>query len=129
MNITENAINKLIEYYSLANASQLANKLEITQGVISNWKSRNAIGALTDTIANKDPEALEFIFSSNSNIQMNNSVSGGQIAQTVKGNLITNNQIIDDIDNSTLSLFKEAYYKAKESNDIKGFRIYLMEYK
>lgn len=56
MNITENAINKLIEYYSLANASQLANKLEITQGVISNWKSRNAIGALTDTIANKDPK-------------------------------------------------------------------------
>ncbi|MCG3668605.1 helix-turn-helix domain containing protein [Aliarcobacter butzleri] len=71
VNITENAISKLIKYYSLANASQLANKLEITQGVISNWKSRNAIGALTDTVANKDPKALEFIFTDNSKFSNN----------------------------------------------------------
>lgn len=62
MNITEQAINRLIKYYSLSNAAQLANKFEITQGVVSNWKTRNAIGALTDTVANKDPNALEYIF-------------------------------------------------------------------
>lgn len=128
MNI-ETLIMKLLSYYQIKTLNDLAIKLDTTQSTISGWKARNAIGALTDTVANKDPEALEFIFSSNSNIQMNNGVSGGQIAKTVKGNLITNNQIIDDIDNSTLSLFKEAYYKAKESDDIKGFRIYLMEYK
>ncbi|MPL66251.1 hypothetical protein SDC9_11920 [bioreactor metagenome] len=128
MNI-ETLIMKLLSYYQIKTLNDLAIKLDTTQSTISGWKARNAIGALTDTVANKDPEALEFIFSSNSNIQMNNDVSGGQIAKTVKGNLITNNQIIDDIDNSTLSLFKEAYYKAKESDDIKGFRIYLMEYK
>ncbi len=128
MNI-ETLIMKLLNYYQIKTLNDLAIKLDTTQSTISGWKARNAIGALTDTVANKDPEALEFIFSSNSNIQMNNGVSGGQIAQTAKGNLITNNQIIDDIDNSTLSLFKEAYYKAKESDDIKGFRIYLMEYK
>ena len=66
MNITEKAIINLIKYYSLSNAAQLANKFEITQGVVSNWKTRNAIGALTDTVANKDPEALEYIFSGNS---------------------------------------------------------------
>ena len=65
MNITEKAITNLIKYYSLSNAAQLANKFEITQGVVSNWKTRNAIGALTDTVANKDPEALEHIFSGN----------------------------------------------------------------
>lgn len=80
MNITENAIINLIKYYSLSNAAQLANKFEITQGVVSNWKTRNAIGALTDTVANKDPEALEYIFSSNTDINnfqnSNNKVSG-----------------------------------------------------
>ncbi|MFY4744122.1 hypothetical protein ACOTVX_11640, partial [Aliarcobacter butzleri] len=53
----------------------------------------------------------------NSNIQINNSVSGGQIAQTVQGDLNTHNQTFDDIDNSTFSLFKEAYFKAQESDD------------
>ncbi len=68
MNITEQAINRLIKYYSLANAAQLANKFEITQGVVSNWKTRNAIGALVDTVANKDSNALEYIFSNNSTL-------------------------------------------------------------
>lgn len=80
MNITEKAIINLIKYYSLSNAAQLANKFEITQGVVSNWKTRNAIGALTDTVANKDPEALEYIFSPNPNINnfqnSNNKVNG-----------------------------------------------------
>lgn len=80
MNITEKAIINLIRYYSLSNAAQLANKFEITQGVVSNWKTRNAIGALTDTVANKDPEALEYIFSSTPNINnfqnSNNKVNG-----------------------------------------------------
>lgn len=53
MNISESKISKLIEYYSLANTSQLANKPKITPWVISNWKIRNEIGALTDTVFNK----------------------------------------------------------------------------
>ncbi|RBQ27948.1 helix-turn-helix domain-containing protein [Aliarcobacter vitoriensis] len=118
MNITENAISKLIEYYSLANASQLANKLEITQGVISNWKSRNAIGALTDTIANKDPEALEFIFSSNSNIyNLQNSTNRTVLDKSSNKEDNTNTYYGNDldIDKNILKLVDTVYSFAKEN--------------
>ncbi|MDN5059116.1 helix-turn-helix domain-containing protein [Aliarcobacter butzleri] len=125
----ESFFDKLLSFYKVKTVTDLADKLNVTRSTVQGWKNRQAIGTVLEFLFINEPSALIYIFSSNSNIQMNNDVSGGQIAQTVKGNLITNNQIIDDIDNSTLSLFKEAYYKAKESDDIKGFRIYLMEYK
>ncbi len=121
-------IEKLLNYYNLTSLQELAEKLNIKQSSLSSWKSRNSINAIRNKC--RELGIYNDIFGDlNSNIQINNSVSGGQIAQTVKGDLNTNNQTIDDIDNSTLSLFKEAYYKAKESDDIKGFRIHLMEYK
>jgi hypothetical protein len=102
--------------------------LRLSGDLVSKWKSRNSVNAIK--VKCRELGIYNEIFGDlNSNIQINNSLSGGQIAQNVKGNLTTNNQNIDDIDNSTLSLFKEAYYKAKESDDIKGFRIHLMEYK
>ncbi|MBF7065394.1 MULTISPECIES: helix-turn-helix domain-containing protein [Aliarcobacter] len=125
----ESFFDKLLSFYKVKTVTDLADKLNVTRSTVQGWKNRQAIGTVLEFLFINEPSALIYIFNSNSNIQMNNGVSGGQIAQTVKGNLITNNQIIDDIDNSTLSLFKEAYYKAKESDDIKGFRIYLMEYK
>lgn len=125
----ESFFDKLLSFYKVKTVTDLADKLNVTRSTVQGWKNRQAIGTVLEFLFINEPSALIYIFSSNSNIQMNNDVSCGQIAQTVKGNLITNNQIIDDIDNSTLSLFKEAYYKAKESDDIKGFRIYLMEYK
>lgn len=128
INEAEILIDNLLSYYNVSTYSDLALKIDTTQANISSWKIRNSINAIKNKC--KELGIYNEIFGDfNSNIQMNNNVSGGQIAQTVKGNLITNNQTIDDIDNSTLSLFKEAYYKAKESDDIKGFRIYLMEYK
>ncbi|MDN5099828.1 helix-turn-helix domain-containing protein [Aliarcobacter butzleri] len=125
----ESFFDKLLSFYKVKTVTDLADKLNVTRSTVQGWKNRQAIGTVLEFLFINEPSALIYIFNSNSNIQMNNGVSGGQIAQTVKGNLITNNQIIDDIDNSTLSLFKEAYSKAKESDDIKGFRIYLMEYK
>lgn len=120
MNITEKAIMNLIKYYSLSNAAQLANKFEITQGVVSNWKSRNAIGALTDTVANKDPEALVHIFSSDKNTQ---NISGDQNANNVQANQIQREKInkneyiipettMDDLN----TLFKIAIENRKENN-------------
>lgn len=64
MNI-EILIGKLLNYYQIKTLNDLAIKLDTTQSTISGWKARNAIGALTDTVANKDPEALEYIFSRN----------------------------------------------------------------
>lgn len=75
MNITEKAVENLIKHYSLKNASQLAEKFGITQGVISNWKTRNGIGALVDTVSKKDEKALSCIFNTkenNSTININN---------------------------------------------------------
>lgn len=118
MNITEKAINKLIEYYSLGNASQLANKFEITQGVISNWKSRNAIGALTDTVANKDPEALEYIFSSNSNVyNLQNSKNHTVLDKSSNKEDNSNTYYGDnlDIDKNILKLVDTVYSFAKEN--------------
>lgn len=128
INEAEILIDNLLSYYNVSTYSDLALKIGTTQANISSWKIRNSINAIKNKC--KELGIYNEIFGDfNSNIQINHSVSGGQIAQTVKGNLTKNNQNIDDIDNSTLSLFKEAYYKAKESDDIKGFRIHLMEYK
>ena len=128
INEAEILIDNLLSYYNVSTYSDLALKIDTTQANISSWKIRNSINAIKNKC--KELGIYNEIFGDfNSNIQIKHSVSGGQIAQTVKGNLTKNNQNIDDIDNSTLSLFKEAYYKAKESDDIKGFRIHLMEYK
>lgn len=79
MNI-EILIGKLLNYYQIKTLNDLAMKLDTTQSTISGWRARNAIGALTDTVANKAPEALEYIFSSEANINnfqnSNNKVSG-----------------------------------------------------
>ncbi|OCL98834.1 hypothetical protein AAX29_01344 [Aliarcobacter thereius] len=109
MNITEQAINRLIKYYSLSNAAQLANKFEITQGVVSNWKTRNAIGALTDTVANKDPDALEYIFSNNSTIinQNNNGRAGGR--DYIENSNSTNEK--NEFDSITTGLIQKAIKK------------------
>lgn len=61
-NLTEKAIDNLINFYDVSNASQLAKKINTTQGVISNWKTRNAIGAVVDKIAKEDNKALPHLF-------------------------------------------------------------------
>ncbi|MFX4235453.1 hypothetical protein ACOL3F_05860 [Aliarcobacter butzleri] len=121
---------KLFNFYNVSTIKELSEKIKIGASTISAWNQRKSITALKK--ACREIGIYNEIFGDlNSNIQMNNGVSGGQIAQNqnIKGNLNINHQIINDIDNSTLSLFKEAYQKAKSSDDIKGFRIYLMDYK
>ena len=106
MNITEQAINRLIKYYSLSNAAQLANKFEITQGVVSNWKTRNAIGALVDTVANKDSNALEYIFRNENINNFQNSKNGfaqafgGQNTNNYNENIQSDNIEIDKNNNT-----------------------------
>lgn len=123
MNITARAINNLIKYYSLSNASQLAKKFEITQGVVSNWKTRNAIGALTDTVANKDPDALEYIFSSKTEIN-NFQNSNNAVAQDLSSNsssqhtLNIGNKSNINIDENILKLIDIMYNSAAEDNKI-----------
>lgn len=122
MNI-EILISKLLSYYQIKTLSDLAIKLNTTQSTISGWRARNAIGALTDTVANKDPEALEYIFSSDKNTQNIKNISGGQNANNVQGNQIQgeetnkNEYIIPETTMDDLNtLFKIAIENEKENN-------------
>ncbi|MCG3653326.1 hypothetical protein [Aliarcobacter butzleri] len=128
MNI-EILIMKLLSYYQIKTLNDLAIKLDTTQSTISGWKARNAIGALTDTVANKDPEALEFIFTNNSKSQHIGSITNSNIANDVQNQNYGTNQNFTDTDEATFSLYKEAYKEAKDNEKIKEFRIHLMSFK
>lgn len=128
MNI-EILINKLIEYYNVKTITELAIKLDTTQSTISGWRARNAIGALADKVASIDSQALSFIFASSSQKIEDNH---GQVAQNVNGDQnftpATAVKKDDNIDAGTYNLFLEAYLKAQKNDDLKGFRVYLMDY-
>ncbi|BAK70971.1 hypothetical protein [Aliarcobacter butzleri] len=128
MNI-EILIMKLLSYYQIKTLNDLAIKLDTTQSTISGWKARNAIGALTDTVANKDPEALEFIFTNNSKSQHIGSITNSNIANDVQNQNYGTNKNYTDTDEATFSLYKEAYKEAKDNEKIKEFRIHLMSFK
>lgn len=117
MNI-EILINKLLNYYQLKTLNELAIKLDTTQSTISGWKARNAIGALTDTVANKDPEALEYIFSSNSNVyNLQNSKNHTVLDKSSNKEDNSNTYYGDnlDIDKNILKLVDTVYSFAKEN--------------
>lgn len=146
-----------MEFYNIKTITELAQIINTTQPTISGWRSRNAVGALVEKVAEHDNKVLEYIFTSSSNTQAIQTISGGQNAQNVHGDMVgrdkvdgtacnkpnTNPQDINtqqdagvdvaqnickDIDPATLNLFIESYEKAKEKDDIKGLRIYLMDY-
>jgi len=127
MNI-ELLIVKLINYYKIKTLNELAIKLDTTQSTISGWKARNAIGALTDTVANKDPEALEYIFANNHKSQNIGTITNSNVAQDFHAQSNGINQNCVDNDEATYQLYKETYQKAKEDGKIKEFRIHLMSF-
>ena len=117
MNI-EILIGKLLKYYQIKTLNDLAIKLDTTQSTISGWKARNAIGALTDTVANKDPEALEYIFSSNSNVyNLQNSKNHTVLDKSSNKEDNSNTYYGDnlDIDKNILKLVDTVYSFAKEN--------------
>lgn len=121
MNI-EILIGKLLKYYQIKTLNDLAIKLDTTQSTISGWKARNAIGALTDTVANKAPEALEYIFSPETNVN-NFKNSKNALAQAFGGQNTNNyNENIQSdnikIDKNILKLVDTLYSFAKDNNKI-----------
>ena len=129
MQNAEFLIQKLMRYYQVFTISELAEKMGVSQPSVSGWKRNNYIKA----IANKCRELgiYDEIFAHlNTDIQQITTISGGQNAQNIHGNQMQdlNNKFPDIDDDVTIGLFIEAYKKAKETNDIKGLRLYLMEY-
>ncbi|MCT7549060.1 helix-turn-helix domain containing protein [Aliarcobacter butzleri] len=120
--------DKIFNFYNVSSIKELSEAINTGASTISNWKQRNSITALKRKC--RELGIYNEIFGNlNTDIQSINTISGGQNAQSVHGNQIQDlNNKFSDIDDATIGLFIEAYKKAKETNDIKGLRLHLMEY-
>ena len=134
-------INKLMEYYNVQTISELAEIIKIGQPAISKWKNNNSINPIKKKC--KDLGIYNEIFDNlDSKNNLSNCTDPYEIdkddyyyklnLKTINApkdfdKLMKNNNIID-IDNGTFSLFKEAYISSINIDDIKNFRIHLMNF-
>ncbi len=120
--------DKLLNFYNVNTLKDLSEVTNIPISTMSSIKQRNSITALKKKC--RELGIYNEIFEDlNNNIQLINTISGGQNAQNIHGNQIQDsNNKFSNIDDATIGLFIEAYKKAKETNDIKGLRLHLMEY-
>jgi len=124
---SENLIEKLLSYYNVSSVAELSPLINTSQATISNWKIRNSVSAIKKKC--RELGIYKDIFGE-MNIQtiLNNE---GQIANKVEGNQENNPNEIkksDKVDPATYNLFLEAYEKAVDEDELKSFRLYLMEY-
>jgi len=127
MNASE-LIKNLILYYSLANMKELAEKINVSQSVVSSWKIRNSVGALINKIAEIDSDALKFMLEKTINSAQTIQDKQEQLAHDLLCNSEEDTiKRKENIDAATYALFVEAYSKAIEDNKLNAFRIYLME--
>lgn len=134
-------INKLMEYYNVQTISELAEIIKIGQPAISKWKNNNSINPIKKKC--KELGIYNEIFDNlDSKNNLSNCTDPYEIdkddyyyklnLKTINApkdfdKLIKNNNIID-IDNGTFSLLKEAYISSINIDDIKNFRIHLMNF-
>ncbi len=134
-------INKLMEYYNVQTISELAEIIKIGQPAISKWKNNNSINPIKKKC--KELGIYNEIFDNlDSKNNLSNCTDPYEIdkddyyyklnLKTINApkdfdKLMKNNNIID-IDNGTFSLFKEAYISSINIDDIKNFRIHLMNF-
>jgi len=122
-------IEKLMDFYAVSSNNELADKLNMQPSSISSWKTKNSISAIKKKCRElgiyKDifGDVYTQIISSND----------GQIAQSVDGDQAFNpnpnpKQDNINIDPATYNLFLEAYEKAVGEDNLKSFRLHLMEY-
>lgn len=134
-------INKLMEYYNVHTISELAEIIKIGQPAISKWKNNNSINPIKKKC--KELGIYNEIFDNlDSKNNLSNCTDPYEIdkddyyyklnLKTINApkdfdKLMKNNNIID-IDNGTFSLLKEAYISSINIDDIKNFRIHLMNF-
>lgn len=120
--------DKILSFYNVSTLKDLSDITNIPISTMSSIKQRNSITALKKKC--RELGIYNEIFGDlNTEMQQITTISGGQNAQNIHGNQIQDlNNKFSDIDDATIGLFIEAYKKAKETNDIKGLRLHLMEY-
>lgn len=138
MNV-EIIIDLLMKHFDAINESELAAKMGMSQQAINSWKKREAISAIKKKC--RELGIYDVIFGSNT--QFIGSISGGQNANIAGGDMHGSSGSTIPIkigwvsettgksytvDKATMALFKEAFEHASESNKLKDFRIYLMDY-
>lgn len=109
---------RLFNYFQTSTIRELSEKINMSESTVSKWRQRESVNAIKKKC--RELGIYNEIFGDlNSNTIIN-------IASEVNQAAKEKNEI--DIDETTLLLFKEAYQKAKDSDNIKGLRVYLMDF-
>lgn len=118
----EELLERLFKYYNVVNVAELSKIIGSSQATISNWKIRNSINAIKrkcrelgiydDIFKQELQEFAEAYLSHVEDFE-------AELPNPAKS---------DNIDSVTYTLFKEEYQIALKKNDLKGFRIYLLNY-
>ncbi|MFW2525433.1 hypothetical protein ACN5O8_06870 [Aliarcobacter butzleri] len=110
--------DKILSFYNVSTLKDLSDITNIPISTMSSIKQRNSITALKKKC--RELGIYNEIFGDlNSNTIINITSEVNQAAKEI-------NEV--NIDETTLLLFKEAYQKAKNSDNIKGLRVYLMDF-
>lgn len=130
-------IERLLNHYNISTISELAQILNTKQTSISSWRARNSINAIKkkcrelgiykeifeDTKKSDEKRILEDYISF---LEHTGQESSREYLDTVEHAFLS--EPIGNIDFATYVIFKEAYIKAIKNDDLKGFRIHLMDY-
>ncbi|MDQ1267725.1 MAG: hypothetical protein QG567_1496 [Campylobacterota bacterium] len=112
----EDIIIRLISHFGLKNMSELAEKLNVSQSVMSNWKSRNAIGAICEKVLEINPKALSSILEDvNTNIQHVRTNNGNNALNNFDKQSISGN-VSKEFDEDIQDILKKAQACINESN-------------
>ena len=115
-------INKMMEYYGISTISELASIINISQPSISAWKTKGYIKAIKKRC--KELGIYEEIFAKKEVPVISNDNLMDNDLQKQKEDSLS----LEEVDSATYTLFKEAYEKAIRNDDLKGFRIHLLDY-
>ena len=109
---------RLFNYFQTSTIRDLSEKINMSESTVSKWRQRESVNAIKKKC--RELGIYNEIFGDlNSNTIINITSEVNQAAKEI-------NEV--DIDETTLLLFKEAYQKAKNSDNIKGLRVYLMDF-
>lgn len=109
---------RLFNYFQTSTIRELSEKINMSESTVSKWRQRESVNAIKKKC--RELGIYNEIFGDlNSNSIIN---IASEVNQAIKGK----NEVA--IDETTLFLFKEAYQKAKNKDNIKGLRIYLMDF-
>lgn len=109
---------RLFNYFQTSTIRELSEKINMSESTVSKWRQRESVNAIKKKC--RELGIYNEIFGDlNSNTIINITSEVNQATKEI-------NEV--NIDETTLFLFKEAYQKAKDNNNLKGLRVYLMDF-